>query len=89
MDCNILRHIRFYIIFGIYSALHFFLTFVVTLFLISTLNIINQRFFHLDKLDYIEIAATAVVFFISIIVFFRSFSKIESFIKDTFFKGAI
>ena len=88
MNNNIVKRIWFYIIVGTYSIFHFFLTFVVTLFILSTLNIVNQRMFHLDKLDYIEIAVTAAIFFISIMVFIRSFNKISDFIRDTFFRDS-
>jgi len=88
-DSSIVKRIGLYTILIIVTVFHFALTFVLTLFILSTLNIVNDRMLHLGKLDYIEILATAAIFIISIVVFFRSFSKIVQFIKTTFFRDTI
>jgi len=88
-DSIIVKRIGLCMILGIFTVLHFALTFVLTLFVLSTLNILNERLLHLGKLDYIEIAAAAVICIISIVVFFRSFSKVTQFVKTTFFRDTI
>ena len=81
-----LRNIGFFIIYLLIVIVHFLVTFVVVLFVLSTLNIVNQSILHLEKLDYIEIIVSAVILVISVRLFFSSFKKISRFIKITIFK---
>lgn len=81
------QRILFYTIFASITIAHFFLTFVVTLLLLSTLNILNERTLHIGKLDYIEGAVVVLIFGASVWVFFRSFKKASATIKETFFRG--
>ncbi len=81
-----LRNIGFFIIYLLIVIVHFLVTFVVVLFVLSTLNIVNQSILHLEKIDYIEIIVSAVILVISVRLFFSSFNKISRFIKITIFK---
>ncbi len=81
-----LHRIKFLLIFLIITVSHFLVTFVVALFLLSTLNILNSSIFHLENLRYVEIAVSAALFLVSAIIFFRSYEKISQFIKNTFFR---
>jgi hypothetical protein len=83
---SIFRHISFYIALSTTAVLHLLLTFVVILFVLSTANIINNRFLHFEKLDYFEIFITAVILIISLLVFLKSIKKISKVIKQTIFK---
>lgn len=81
-----LKKICYAIVLGIVAVTHFFVTFVVTLFILSSLNILNERILHLAKLDFLEILLTVVIFTASAIVFFRSFKKTSLFIRETLFR---
>ncbi len=83
---NILKQISFYAAVSATAILHFLLTFVVILFVLSTANIINSRFLHFDKLDYFEIFITEAILIISLLVFLKSIRKISGVIKQTIFK---
>jgi hypothetical protein len=71
------------------TGLHFFLTFVVALFLLSTLNIVNQDILHIEKLYYAEVTVSAVIFIISGFIYFRGFRKITMFLKINFFRDLL
>jgi len=81
-----LKKICFNIVLGIVTVTHFFVTFVVTLFILSSLNILNERILHLARLDFLEILLTVVIFTVSAAVFFRSFKKTSLFIRETLFR---
>ena len=81
-----LKKIYYKIVLGIVTVTHFFVTFVVTLFILSTLNIVNERILHLARLDFLEIMITVLIFTASAVVFFRSFKKTSLLIRETFFK---
>ena len=80
------KRILFYIIFAAVTIAHFTMTFVVSLFILSTLNILNERTLHIEKLNYIEGTVTVLIFGASVWVFFKSFKKITATIKQTFFR---
>jgi hypothetical protein len=84
---TIIKRIGFYLTIGIVTILHFIVTFVVVLFVLSTLNIVNQNILHLEKPDFIEKVITSAIFIISAFVFFKSFRKMSQFIKSVFFKN--
>ena len=71
------------------TGLHFFLTFVVALLLLSTLNIVNQDILHIERLHYAEIAISAGIFIISGFIYFRSFRKTTLFLKTNFFRDLL
>ena len=71
------------------TGLHFFLTFVVALFLLSSLNIVNENIVHIEKLHYAEVAVTAAIFVMSAFIYFRSFRRITFFIKFNFFRDLL
>jgi predicted PurR-regulated permease PerM len=81
-----LKKICYNTVMGIVTVTHFFVTFVVALFILSTLNILNQRLLHLEKLDFLEILVTVLIFIASAVVFFRSFKKTAMFVRETFFR---
>ncbi|MEN8263432.1 MAG: hypothetical protein ABFR82_08225 [Nitrospirota bacterium] len=83
---SFLERIVPYIIFSAITVLHFLLTFVVILLVLSTVNIINQSMLHFEKLDYFEIAISLCIFFASLIVFVKSFKKISLFVRQVRFK---
>ena len=84
-----MKRLKLYIIIGIVAIVHFAMTFIVALFVLSTLNIVNQRLFQFDNISYLEILITAVIFIMSVIVFSRSFTRVSDFIKKTFFRDLI
>lgn len=79
------KKIQYYIVMGVVTVTHFFVTFVVALFMLSTFNILNERTLHLVRLEFIEILITALIFIASTVVFIRSFKKTALFVKETFF----
>ena len=81
-----LKKIFYNIVLGIVTVTHFFVTFVVALFILSTLNILNERILHLARLDFLEILVTVVIFISSAVVFFRSFKKTALLIRESFFR---
>lgn len=81
-----LKKIFYNIVLGIVTVTHFFVTFVVALFILSTLNILNERILHIARLDFLEILVTILIFTVSAVVFFRSFKKTSLLIKETFFR---
>jgi len=81
-----LKKVCYNIVLGIVTVTHFFVTFVVALFILSTLNILNERILHLARLDFLEILLTVVIFTASVVVFFRSFKKTSLLIRGTFFR---
>jgi uncharacterized membrane protein len=68
------------------AIFHFFVTFVVVLFVLSTLNIINNRLLHIEHFNNVEIVITSVIFIISAGVFLKSFKRISEFIKKNIFR---
>lgn len=80
------KKILYYIILGTATATHFFVTFVVALFILSSLNILNDRILHLAKIDFLEILIAAMIFISSAVVFCRSFKRTSLFIRETFFR---
>ena len=82
-----LKKIYYNIVLGIVTVVHFFVTFVVTLFILSTLNIVNERILHLARLNFLEIMITVLIFSASAVVFFRSFKKTSLLIRETFFRN--
>jgi uncharacterized membrane protein len=80
-----LRRLGFIALFTMVTIIHFLVTFVVTLFVVSTLNILNRNIFHLENIEFFEIAGTVIIFIISIRIFVTSFKKISLFIKNNFF----
>jgi hypothetical protein len=82
-----LKKIYYNIILGVMTVVHFFVTFVVTLFILSTLNIVNERILHLARLNFLEIMITVLIFSASALVFFRSFKKTSLLIRETFFRN--
>ncbi len=80
-----LRKIGFTTLFIAVTALHFLVTFVVLLFLLSTLNITNRNLLHFERLDYIEIFLAVIIIILSVRIYFRSFRKISQSIKVNFF----
>ncbi len=83
---SFLERIVPHIIFAAITFLHFLLTAVVILLVLSTVNIINQSILHFDKLDYFEIAISLCIFFASLIVFVKSFKKVSLFASQIRFK---
>jgi len=81
-----LKKICYYIVLGIVTVTHFFVTFVVSLFMLSTLNILNERVLHLARLDFLETMITVLIFITSAAVFFRSFKKTSISIRENFFR---
>ena len=81
-----LNKIGYNIVLVIVTVTHFFVTFVVTLFILSSLNILNERILHLSRLDFLEILLTVMIFTASAVVFFRSFKKTSLFIRETLFR---
>ena len=81
-----LKKIYYNIVLGIMTLFHFFLTFVVALLIVSSLNIANERILHLARLDFLEILLTALIFIASAVVFFRSFKKTALSIRESFFR---
>ena len=81
-----LKKTYYNIVLGIVTLTHFFVTFVVILFILSTLNILNERILHLAKLDFLEILLSALIFISSAVVFFRSFNKTALSIRESFFR---
>lgn len=84
---SILPRIWYLLILTAVTVIHVLLTFVVILFVLSTLNIMNNRILHIEKLEGAEIIITAVLFTVSLIVFLRSFKKMTRFIKQTLLKN--
>jgi hypothetical protein len=82
-----LKKTYFNIVLGIMTVAHFFITFVVALFVLSTLNILNERVLHLAKLNFLEIMITVLIFSASAVVFFRSFKKTSLLIRKTLFRN--
>jgi len=82
---KILRQLGFIAVFSFVTAFHFLVTFVVILFILSTINIVNRNIFRFEKLDYFEIIVSAIIFIISARIYFRSFKKISQFVKNNFF----
>lgn len=82
-----LNKIFYKIVLVIVSLAHFFITFVVLLFILSTLNILNERILHLARLDFLEVLVTVVIFTTSAVVFLRSFKKTSILVKETFFRN--
>ncbi len=72
---------------GMVTVMHFALTFVVALFIVSTLNIANQKTVNFQHINYIEIALTSAIFLLSVTVYFRSYKKMALFIENTFFRN--
>ncbi len=85
----IMERLKLYIILGIIAISHFALTFVVALFVLSTVNILNSRLLHFDDISYIEILIMAAIFIMSVFVFFRSFTRVSDYVKKTFFRNSI
>jgi len=81
-----LKKILYNFVLGIVTVTHFFVTFVVVLFILSTLNILNERTLHLARLDFLEILVTFLIFTTSAVVFFKSFKKTSLLIRETFFR---
>ena len=81
-----LRRIGFYAMMGAAAFFHFMVTFVVILFVLSTINIVNQKFLHMGNTDTFEKAAAAIIFIISAVFFLRSLQRISSFIKYVIFR---
>ena len=81
-----LKKIYYNIALAIMTLTHFFVTFVVILCILSSLNILNERILHLAKLDFLEILLSALIFFASTVVFLRSFKKTALSIKESFFR---
>lgn len=68
------------------TVLHILLTFVLILFVLSTVSIINTRMMHIEIPESAEIIIAVVLFAVSIIVFLRSFKKLSQFIKQNILK---
>ncbi len=81
------QKIVLFMAFLLITVLHFSVTFVVILFALSTLNIINRSLLHIKNLNYFEIVISAAIFIISALVFLKSLKKISRFIKQTIFKN--
>ncbi|HDH34212.1 MAG TPA: hypothetical protein ENH45_01280 [Nitrospirae bacterium] len=81
-----LNKIFYNIVLGIVTVTHFFVTFVVALFIMSTLNILNERLLHLARLNFLEVLITVVIFTASAAAFFRSFKKTSLSIRENFFR---
>jgi hypothetical protein len=81
-----LKKIYYNIALGIMTLAHFFVTFVLILLILSSLNIVNERMLHLAKLDFLEILLSALIFIASAVVFFRSFKKTALSIRESFFR---
>jgi hypothetical protein len=64
---------------------HILLTAVVVLFLLSTINILNDSVLHFQSVKPLELTVIAGLFLLSGILFIRSFQKVSRFIKITFF----
>ena len=82
-----MNKILFYIIVLIVIAAHVLLTSVVTLFLLSTINIVNEKALHFENLKFVEIPVAAVIFIIAALIFIRSSKKLTQFIENVFFKA--
>lgn len=79
-----MKKIGYLIIMLIVTVAHFLVTFVVVLFLLSTLNIVNEDILHIGELKYIEITISACIFIVSAFIYVKSFGKMSLFIKKTF-----
>ncbi len=86
---SMLNKIKFYFIFGMVTVIHFLLTFVLVLLILSTLNILNQNIMHLPGLKYLEIILTLAIVFISALVYLKSVKKLSLFIKEVILKEHI
>ena len=86
-NMTFVKRILFYIVFALITIAHFFLTFVVTLLLLGTLNILNERTLMAGNLSYIEGMLTILTFGASTWIFFKSFKKVSDFIKLLFFRN--
>lgn len=64
--------------------LHILVTAAVILFVLSTISILNSRFFHFDKIEYVEKAVSVAIMIISALVFLRSRGKTSQLIRNTF-----
>lgn len=84
---SFLPRIWYFLILTAVTVVHILLTFVVILFVLSTLNIINNRLLHIERLESAEIIIAAVLFAVSLIVFLKSFKKMTSFIRQTLLKN--
>ena len=82
---NRLQKIGFITFFIAVTAVHFLVTFVVLLFLLSTLNITNRNILHFERLASIEIFLAAIIIILSVRIYFKSFRKIAQSIKVNFF----
>ena len=81
-----LRRIGFCAMMGAAAFFHFMVTFVVILFVLSTVNIVNQKFLHIGNTDTFEKAVAALIFIVSAVFFLRSVQKISRFIKYVIFR---
>lgn len=81
-----IKKAAFYFIFLIVSVVHFMVTFVVILFVLSTLNIFNRNIIHLPGLHMIEIIVMVLIGLVSLFMYFRSLHKISRMIKDILFR---
>ncbi|NOZ68950.1 MAG: hypothetical protein GXP46_06840 [Deferribacteres bacterium] len=83
---KMLRRIGLYAMIGVAALFHFMVTFVVILFVLSTVNIANQKFLHIGNTATFEKAVAALIFIISAIFFLRSVKRISRFIRLVIFK---
>ncbi len=83
---NIKEKAVYVIIMTAVTAMYFLLTVVVALFLLSTLNILNNNMMHVKRLEYVEATVSAAIFLTAGFIYFRSLKKMSAFIKDTFIK---
>lgn len=80
------NRISFFLIFLMIMTVHLFLTFVVILLLLSSLNILNRNVIHLERTDSLEKVLVVIISMVSAAVFLKSSPKISLSIKKTFFR---
>lgn len=83
---TVLRRLGVFLILGMITFMHFAVTFVVVLFILSTINITNRNIPLPFDLKYLEITVTAVIFIISAIVFIKSVKRTSQFIREIIFR---
>ncbi|GEM_PF-5338966 len=81
-----LRRIGFYAMMVVAALFHFMVTFVVVLFVLSTVSIVNRQFLHMGNTEIFEKALAALIFTVSAVFFLRSVRKISRFIKHVIFR---
>ena len=80
------RKIVLFCISFILAAVYFLLTFIVIMFVSSSLHIINRNLFRFKDFDIISGIVTAGIFIFSAILFFKSFRKTYRYLDNVILK---